>query len=144
MPRDLPSIRILPMSDKIDGFRGRTIEDVQRDVFLRDLPRRGGRFRYRATGLKAPAGTLVLFQFKARVIASATLIRDEKFDPPRPPHTGALHFDPASIRVFDPVDVDAMRLAWPWFRRFGHVKQNLNPGGHAAFRRQLKHVCSPG
>src|SRR5690349_7052053 len=123
MPRDLPAIRILPMSDHIDGFRGRTIEGVQHDVFLRDLPRRGGQFRYRAAGLSAPAGTLVLFQFKAHVIASALLIRNEKYEPPRPPHAGALHFEPASIRVFDRVDADAMRLAWPWFRRFGHVKQ---------------------
>lgn len=80
MPSEIPSVRILPMSDQIEGFRGRTIEDVQRDVFLRDLPANGGRFRYRKSGLNAPAGAVVLFQFQARIIASATFVRDERFD----------------------------------------------------------------
>ena len=39
MRRDVPAVRILPMSEKRRGFRGRSIEDVQLQCFLRDLPR---------------------------------------------------------------------------------------------------------
>ncbi len=77
--REAPSVRILPMSDKAEGFPGRTIEQVQKRCFLRELPARQGRYRYPSAGLNAVPGSLVLFQFKARVIASAVLRRDEKF-----------------------------------------------------------------
>ena len=131
------------MSDRIEGFRGRSIQDVQQKVFLRSLPRMKGRYRYRATGLNAPAGTVVLFQFRGRVVASAVFVRDEKFERAKGPHAGEIYFAPDSFRVFDPVDADTMRKAWPWFRRFGHVKQALNPAGYAAFRRRLKNVRAP-
>ena len=131
------------MSDKLDGFRGRSIQDVQRRLFLRDLPKCGGRFRYPRTGLKAPAGTVVLFQFRARVIASAVFLRDEKFSRPLGGCAGAMHLDPASIRTFDPVDVEAMRKTWPSFRGFGHVKQYLNPARYPMFKRRLRKVASP-
>lgn len=138
--REVPSIRILPMSDKIPGFRGRSIEQVQKQCFLRDLPARGGRFRYQKTGLNAPPRTLVLFQFKARIVAAAVFRRDEKYEQPTRGYGGALHFDPASVRTFQPLDVAAMRKVWPAFRAFGHVKQHLNPTLSAKFERQLKNV----
>lgn len=128
------------MSDIIAGFRGRSIEDVQDRCFLKDLPANGGRWRYRSAGLKAPPGTVVLFQFRARVIASAAFVRDEKFERPVRGCDGVLHFDPASFRTFDPLDVAAMRAVWSRFRGFGHVKQFLNPGMYPQFKRNLKNV----
>ena len=71
-------------------------------------------------------------------------LRDEKFVRPRGDSAGALHFDPASIRTFDPLDVEAMRKIWPGFRAFGHVKQFLNPTLYGKFKRQLKNLASPG
>src|SRR3954464_10225561 len=127
MPRDIPSLRILPMSERMEGFRGRSIEDVQRNVFLRWLPAHAGRWRYPRAGVNAPHGTIVLFQFRARIIASAALVRDERFPRPRHGYAGALHFDPTSFRTFAPLDLAAMRRVWPGFRAFGHVKQFLNP-----------------
>src|SRR5688500_17271507 len=119
MPRSVPSIRIFPMSERRAGFRGRGIADVQRRVFLGDLPRKcDGRWHYPSSGLSAPAGTVVLFQFRARVIASAVFLRDEKFARPRRGSAGVLHFDPASFRTFAPLDVAAMRRVWPAFRAF--------------------------
>ena len=143
MPVEVPSIRILPMSDKIPGFDGRTIEQVQERCFRRDLPACNGRFRYQRTGLNAPPGTLVLFQFKARIIASALFLRDEKYEQPRRGYGGALHFDPSSIRTFEPLDLDAMRKVWPSLRAFGHVKRSLNPTLYTKFNRRLKHVVMP-
>src|SRR2546421_9646378 len=61
MRREIPAVRILPMSDKTPGFVGRDIADVQRRTFLRDLSMNGGRFRYPRAGLNAPAGGGVLF-----------------------------------------------------------------------------------
>jgi hypothetical protein len=144
MPRHTPAtVRILPMSDKLPGFRGRSIADVQAKCFLRDLPRVNGRFHYPSVGLDAEPGTIVLFQYRARIIASATFLRDEKFDRPRRGCAGALHFDPSSFRTFDPVDVEGMRKAWPSFRAFGHVRQYLHPLRYPIFKRRLKQVMAP-
>ena len=144
MRRDVPAVRILPMSDQADGFRGRDVADVQANCFLRDLPACNGRYRYPSSGLSADPGTIVLVQYRARVIASAVFLRDEKFDKPdRAGYGGAMYFDPASIRTFDPLDVDAMRKVWPSFRAFGHVKQFLNPTLYPAFARRLRNVAKP-
>jgi len=141
---EIPSVRILPMSDKIDGFRGRTIEQVQREVFLHRLPgKMKGRYPYRATGLNSVGGTVVLFQFQARIIASAVFLRDEKHKTPRDGHSGIIEFDPKTFRTFTPVDVEGMQRACPAFQRFGHVKQYLNPAGYPAFKRRLKNVQLP-
>ncbi len=144
MRREIPAMRILTMSTKTKGFATRSIEDVQTRLFLRDLPACGGRYRYRSSGLNADAGTIVLFQYRARVIASAVFLFDEKFERPRGGHSGVIHLDPASIRTFDPLDVGAMRKVWPGFRAFGHVKQALNPTLYPLFKRRLKQVKSPG
>ena len=143
MRRDIPAVRILPMSEKTPGFEGRSIEDVQKNVFLRDLPRGNGRWRYPRVGLNAEPGTVVLFQYRARIIASAIFLRDEKFERPRNGCGGALYFDPTSVRTFDPLDVQAMRKVWPGFRAFGHVRQILNPTRYPLFKRRLKHLASP-
>jgi hypothetical protein len=132
------------MSDKAKGFVGRSIADVQRTVFLGDLPAKGGRYRYQRTGLNARAGTVVLFQFQARIIASAVFVRGEKFERPIGGFGGILHFEPASFRTFEPVGAETMRKAWPAFRAFGHVKQFLNPMRYPAFKRRLKRVQCPG
>lgn len=143
MPRDIPAVRIWPMSDKLEGFRGRGIEDVQRRLFLRDLPRCKGRYRYPSAGLNAEPGTIILFQYRARIIASATFLRDEKYARPADGCSGAIYVDIGSIRTFDPIDVEGLRKAWPSFRAFGHVKQYLNPARYATFKGRLKNVASP-
>jgi hypothetical protein len=134
MPREVPAVRIWPMSDKLPGFVGRSIEDVQAKCFLRDLPKCDGRYRYPKMGLSADPGTIVLFQYRARIIASAVFLRDDG---------KAIHLDVASIRTFDPLDVEAMQKVWAHFRRFGHVKQFLNPTLYSKLQRTLKNVSSP-
>src|SRR5687768_3685005 len=143
MKREIPAVRILPMSDQARGFRGRSIEDVQADCFLRDLPACNGRYRYPSSGLNAEPGTVVLFQYRAHIIASAVFLRDEKFEKPITGYGGALYFEVATLRTFVPLDVEAMRKVWPSFRAFGHVKQYLNPARYSMFKRRLKRVMSP-
>jgi hypothetical protein len=140
MKQEVPAIRIFPMSDKIAGFRNRSIEDVQQKVFLGYFLTNDGRYRYRTAGLNSRAGTLVLFQFKARIIATAIFLHDEKFPKKVRDSAGELRFDPKSFTVFEPLDVAAMRKIWPSFRAFGHVKQYLNPTMLAKFQRSLKGV----
>jgi hypothetical protein len=113
-------------------------------AFLRGLPRRKGRFSYPSSGLSAEPGTVVLFQYRARIIASAVFLRDERFEEKRDGAAGLIHLDVKSIRVFDPVDVQGMRKVWPAFRGFGHVKQFLNPVNYPLFKRRLKRVRSVG
>jgi len=139
----VPSIRIFPMSSKLAGFVDREIADVQRRLFLRDLPKSNGRWPYQSAGLNALPGSLVLFQFRARIIASAIFLRDERFDRPRRGHAGVLHFDPKTIQTFAPLDLDRMRAIWPAFRAFGHVKQHLNPTLYAKWKRRLADVDRP-
>jgi len=143
MRSEIPAVRIWPMSDKLAGFRGRSIEDVQARLFLGDLPKCGGRYRYPSSGLNAPPGTIVLFQFKARIIASAIFLRDEKFDRSQKGYAGAMFFDIRSIRTFDPLDVEPMRRVWPSFTRFGHVKQYLNPTRYPMLKKRLKNATAP-
>ena len=50
MRREIPAVRILPMSGSMKGFRGLSIEEVQNRYFLRDLPSRKGRYRYPSSG----------------------------------------------------------------------------------------------
>jgi hypothetical protein len=140
VPRQVTSVRILPMSDKLKGFRDRSTEEVQAYYFLDRVPAGKGRFPYRSSGLNAPSGTVVLFQFRARIIATAVFLRDEKFGRPKAGHGGVLHFEPDSFQTFDPLDVESVRKAWPRFRGFGRVKQSLNPVMYPAFKRRLKNV----
>ncbi|HEY1923467.1 MAG TPA: hypothetical protein VGG44_12015 [Tepidisphaeraceae bacterium] len=131
------------MSDKAEGFRGLSIEQVQMGWFLRKLPARKGRYCYPSSGLNAEPGTVVLFQYRARIIASAVFLHDEKFERPIDGCAGELYFDAGSFRTFDPQDVQAMRKVWPRFRGFGHAKQFLNPELYPMFKRRLKRVASP-
>jgi hypothetical protein len=130
------------MSDQRKGFAGLSIEQVQKKYFLRGLGR-DGRYSYPSSGLNADPGTVVLFQFKARIIASALFLRDEKFERPRGGAAGVVHYDPSSIRTFDALDVDAMRAIWAGFRAFGHAKRRLNPMLYGKFKRRLKNVREP-
>jgi hypothetical protein len=124
------------MDEKVE-FKGQSAEHVQRDFFLRELPNREipGQYFYRTAGLRAEPGTVVLFQYAGRIIASALLRGTERFDVPREGYNGALFFD--SIRVFNPVGVDVARRYWPDFTGFGRVKHALNPAAYREFERGL-------
>jgi hypothetical protein len=139
--------RILPMNAKDEPLlAGHSTEEVQRDFFLRLLPGepRPGRYLFRTSGLDAAAGTVILFQYEGRVIASATLDRVERFDKPeRGTYWGALYFDIDTIRVFDPMGAAQVRAAWPNFKRFSQAKPSLDPKGYPAFERLRTGVEAP-
>jgi hypothetical protein len=135
-----PAVRILPM-DSREEFPEWTIEKLQLDFFLDDLPFRSDGYLYRKSGLRAEPGTVVLFQFCGAIVASAVLRDVERFETPREKvYEGALYFDPRSIRVFDPVRENVIARIWPKVKRLGRVKWTLDPKRYADFERELKHI----
>jgi hypothetical protein len=140
-----PDVRILPMDLNEEEFRGKSAEQVQADFFLGELPSeaRRGRYAFKRAGLKAKEGTVVLFQFDNRIIASATLDRAERLSRPRGEYRGNLYFKPGSIRVFDPVGVDRVSEIWPIVKRFNRAKYHLPPSRYPEFQRGLTRIRQP-
>jgi hypothetical protein len=146
MSNSLPNVRILPMDSQLE-FDGRSIDDVQRSFFLKELQGVGrppGKYWYREAGLDAESGTVVLFQYEGKIIASATLVEVEKFKAAEgATYKGALYFDPKSVRIFDPVGSNLVSAIWPEFKGFSRVKWSLEPKGYPAFEERLTGVESP-
>jgi hypothetical protein len=59
-------------------------DDVQREFFRGEMLRASspGRYQYRTRSLVAEQGTVVLFQFEAHIVASAVLMRIERYRQP--------------------------------------------------------------
>ena len=124
------SIRILPMSTKDPEFTGHNIEDLQQ-WFRNKLPNINYNFK---KGMNAVRGTLVLFQFKAHIIASAIL--DEKImykEPIDGGYRGYYRFIPSSIATFNPLNHLDMEKIWNGFIGFKNSQQNLNMSGYPDF-----------
>jgi hypothetical protein len=68
-----PAVRILPI-DSQEEFPEWSIEKLQSDFFLDDLPFRSDGYLYRKSGLQAEPGTVALFQFSGAIVASAVLL----------------------------------------------------------------------
>ena len=135
-----PAVRILPM-DSHEEFPDWSIEQLQLDFFLKDLPFRSDGYLYRKSGLQAEPGTVVLFQFCGAIVASAVLRDVERFETPREKvYEGALYFDPGSIRVFGPVRENVVTRIWPQVKRLGRVKWSLDPDAYADFEGELTHI----
>ena len=149
MVRETSEIRILPMSKEEQEFKGKTLQEVQSQFFLKDLPipprdgRKAGEYRYLERSLIADRGTVVLFQYENSIVASATLEKVERFKAPKGPYTGALYFDPKSIRVFDPVGPEVLREVWPKFSGFNQSKQFLDGSHLPLFEGRLTNIRTP-
>lgn len=146
------AVRVLPMSSKDPDFnlgpgRPKSAEQAQRDFFLHDLPtkKRPGEYLFPSHALNAEPGTMVLFQYRGRIIASAILQDIKRFDEPIKDkgefYCGAFYFDVHSIRVFDPVDSDRMKEIWPQeFKRFCQAPLDLDPKRYPLFAQGLAGV----
>lgn len=148
-----PVVCILPMSAQ-EEFAGWTTPQVQTQFFLghRDRtetdfnllhPAHPGRYRFRTRALNADPGTLVLFQFDARIIASAVLTRIERFEEPEGEFHGAMWFEPTSIRVFAPVPLETVRSVWPEVTQFGQMMRTLAAAPYLWFSHLLYGVAAP-
>jgi hypothetical protein len=138
-----PEVRLLPMDNQEEEFKNRSLEEVQVVFFLDILPRREGCYHYLTKGLEAELGSVVLFQFDKRLIASARFVKRKRFKNPETPYRGALYFEVESIKVFDPVSWSAVHQIWPECKGFNQVKQRLDPKKYPVFVRRLTGVRTP-
>lgn len=113
-----PSIKILPMSNKTDDFKGFTIEQVQ-DFFRNDFVYENkGSYRYNERGINAPTGSLILFQYDNHIIASAEYIRSDK-------EKRKYYFKVDSITIFEPVSGEEIGEIWKDFIGLKNVKHEI-------------------
>jgi len=135
-----PAVRVLPMNLKKE-FSGLTLEEVQTQFFLRDLPRRQEcEYWYRQSGLRADPGSLILFQSDAKIIASAILKQTERFDKPENGYGGKLLFEPTSIRTFSPVTLGELRKVWSGVKQLTQARLYLDPSKATDFEKGLVDV----
>jgi hypothetical protein len=133
-------------------FANRSAEWMQTRFFLGQSPDEGsnllwpshpGRYRFRELGLVAEPNSVILFQFQSHIIASAALVWVEHYSQPDGQCSGAFWFDPPSVRVFYPVDVDGMRRIWGTDFVFSNVRQTLDRSRYLGFVSQLRGVAAP-
>lgn len=135
LSENVPAIRLLPMSESDPEFTNYSIEDIQ-EWFLNELPKRVYNYK---TEMITPLGTLVLFQYKNSVVASAYLvdkiIYEEKLDGG---YKGAFIFDPSTIAVFKPINKEIMKKIWSDFRSFSQSMKKLDASKNIRLVEMLK------
>ncbi|WP_457554232.1 hypothetical protein [Desulfobacula sp.] len=137
-----PMVRILPMSKKYE-FPDWSINKVQYEFFFDELYNRvkwkKHGYLYKSSGLKAPEGSMVLFQYDKHIIATARLTKIEKFDVPKDgEYNGAFYFEPSSITIFDPITNDEISSIWLDFSGFSQTKHKLSPEKYSEFEKLVK------
>ena len=141
------AIRILPMS--INSFTHencRDINELQEKFFLGILPskKRNGHYRYKNRKINSKPGTVVLFQCNAKIIAIACFLYAEEYKSREDGYKGFMAFDPKSIKIFNPIDKDTVKLCWPSFEGFSQSLQKLDPIGYPIFLKHIKGVKTGG
>jgi|GEM_PF-1622798 len=119
-------IRIIPMAKaefESDGGLESYV-DIQNKYFLNQLINtQGGKF-YRNKGIRtAGAGSLFLFQYENKIIASAIFLKN--VDESNGEYQGYFLFDKSSIKVFKPISPDELRAVVSDFNGFNQSMQNI-------------------
>lgn len=119
-------IRIMPMS-KSGEFDNQTITQVQQEYFLKDLfNRQDCEYHFKKAGIKSFNGSLILFQYDNKIIASAQLKNVEKYDKIKnKKFSGEITFYKDTIQVFEPIDENELKKIDQNFKKFSNVKQFL-------------------
>lgn len=99
---EIPEIRFLPM-DKDREFP--TYEEAI-EFLSETMPNRNGKYGYRSNKMTCKDGTLVLFQYDAKLIASASFLENIKYEKPimyseQDISKGYYIFEVSSIQIFD-------------------------------------------
>ena len=134
VPQEVTDIRLLPMSKNDLAFAGKSIEEVQ-DWFKFYLPGNIYQFKRKMT---APKGTLVLFQFQGRLIASALLKKTVSYDEVNEfGYGGYYKFSKSSIFTFDPLDIKDVQKIWSNVKGFNQSQQTLDAAQYPALKQLL-------
>lgn len=99
---EIPEIRFLPM-DKESEFP--TYEEAI-EFLSETMPNRNGKYGYKSNKMTCVKGTLVLFQYDAKLIASARFLENIKYENPivhseQDISKGYYIFDVSSVRIFE-------------------------------------------
>lgn len=134
LPENIPAIRLLPMSEKDPAFAGKSLEEVL-SWFKFYLPNNIYQFKRK---MGTPEGTLVLFQYQGRLIASAILEGTVSYDEMNPyGYTGYYQFSSHTIAVFDPLSFSEVHGVWNELKSFNQSFQKLDPEKYSAFKELL-------
>ncbi|WP_017381808.1 HNH endonuclease [Paenisporosarcina sp. TG-14] len=130
----VPAIRVMPMSEKDATFNYYSIEDMQ-NWFEVELPNL--LFQYKSK-MDTPIGTLVLFQYKNCLVASA-LLREISIYNKRTEngYNGFYIFDPLSITIFKPITSEEMKVIWRNFKGFNQSMQKLSTDYYNDFKKLI-------
>ena len=118
----MKQIRIIPMSKSEEDFVGKDIEYIQKHFFCRTLIERQGWYLYKQKGIVAEEGELLLFQFDNSIIASAELIKSERFARVMDENRGSYWLKCSTIKIFDPISPIELRSIIPSFNAFNETK----------------------
>lgn len=144
MSNEIESVRVIQMSNQDSDVLGKAAAEVQDDYFLDTFLRQDAVYPHKANGIIAEPGTPVLFQFESRIVASATFTGREVYEQPRlikgVEYRGELHFEPGSVRVFDPFTPEAMRKIWPEFDHDERRSSRLAASGYSLFLETRRNV----
>lgn len=131
---DLPSIRLLPISEEDPEFIGRSIEEVQ-EWFANSLIDKHYNFK---KGMDADLETLVLFQYRGQIIATAIIESKTYYrDINDCGYRGFYRFVPESIAIFSPITIKELKNVWPHFKGFNQSLQKLAFEQHKLFQNLL-------
>jgi hypothetical protein len=99
----------------------------QTEYFLNRLVNANrGHYLFISTGIDAPQGSLLLFQFDSQIIASAILKDIERNKNSADDYKGAYVVDTASIKIFEPIGFEELYAIDSTLKRFNQVKQTLD------------------
>jgi len=120
-------IRILPMSHTQE-FVDWSIKRLQSQYFLNELINNSnGEYYYQTGGMDAGNNSLVLFQFRGFIVASAVLLNIKKFSNiVEEKYHGCYLFDVNTIKVFEPISVDELSDIDSNVKRFTQTKQIIS------------------
>ncbi|MCD2347197.1 HNH endonuclease [Clostridium guangxiense] len=121
--KEVPEIRIMPMST--EEFNNELIEEVQEEYFLNCLTyREDCKYYYRKQGINSSNGSLILFQYDNKIIASAQLngIQNDKYGE----YKGSILFYKDTIEIFQPIEANELTNIDCKFQRFSNSKQFLD------------------
>lgn len=113
-------VRILPMLQTEETFVGKTIREIQVDIFMNTFIERGigkqnGWYRYETYGLRANEGDLILFQMNNTIIASAIYDMPDKAG-----EEFKVYVD--TVKIFEPITKEELSIIIPSFKGFNNVK----------------------
>ena len=113
-------VRILPMLQTEETFVGKTIREIQVDIFMNTFIERGvgkqnGWYWYENYGLDANEGDLILFQMENTIIASGIFFMNL-------PYSKSFIIDVSTVKIFKPITKEELSIIIPSFKGFNQVK----------------------